>query len=289
MPLAQDPPLLALSGVVERYAAIISDVWGVIHNGAVATVAACEALRRARAAGRPVLLVSNAPRPAADVIAQLDALGVPRDCYDDILTSGDLTRAKLAEDSWAWVHAVGPPHHRVLYEGLDVTFADPEEADIAVVSGLVDDERETPEDYRGLVETYLEYEVPMLCANPDLVVERGDKLIHCAGGIAALYEAMGGEVTYLGKPHAPVYAQALERLSGIAGRTLAARDVLAIGDAVRTDMIGARDAGHDALFLAGGIHAAEAGSADAIDRAALRRLFESAGVAPIGVAWHLGW
>jgi HAD superfamily hydrolase (TIGR01459 family) len=283
------PPLVRLSEVAERYDAIFSDVWGVVHNGLRATPSACEALVRFRATGKPVIMVSNAPRPASAVAGMLDRLGVPRDAYDEILTSGDLTRAYVAADPWSWVHFVGPERDRSIFDGLDATFCDPDEADFAVFTGLVDDDVETPEAYRALLDTYLEHDVPFICANPDIVVERGNRLVFCAGAVAELYKAMGGAVTYFGKPHAEVYAEAQSRLAARVGRDLEPQRMLAIGDSVRTDLVGARDAGFDALFLAGGIHANESGSPDALASAHLAHLFRAARVAPIGLAWHLVW
>lgn len=287
--IAAPPPLVTLSEIAERYDAIFSDVWGVVHNGLHATPSACDALAGFRATGKPVIMVSNAPRPASAVAAMLDRLGVRRDAYDEILTSGDLTRAHVAADPWSWVHFVGPERDRSIFEGLDTTFCEPDEADFAVFTGLIDDDVETPEAYRALLDTYLEHEVPFVCANPDIVVERGERLVFCAGAVAELYAAMGGKVIYFGKPHAQVYAEAQSRLAARAGRDLEPRRVLAIGDSIRTDLIGARGAGFDALFLAGGIHAKESGSRDALAVDHLAHLFAAARVEPVGLAWHLNW
>ncbi len=278
-----------LSSLVAGKAAIVSDVWGVVHNGVRADPAACDALSRARAAGLPVVLLSNAPRPHGSVIAQLDGLGVPREAYDAVVTSGDLTRAFLETDPWMWVHHVGPPRDAPLFEGLSLTFSEPEEADVCLVTGPFDDETDAPEDYDPLLARLLEHDVPLACANPDLVVERGDKLIPCAGAIADRYAAMGGETTYYGKPHEVAYRGALGALARVAGREIDPAHVLAIGDAVRTDLIGGRKAGMDVLFLAGGIHAKELGRRDAIDAAALEALLKPAKVRPSAVDWSLVW
>jgi HAD superfamily hydrolase (TIGR01459 family) len=283
------PPRATLSSLLDDRDAIISDVWGVVHNGERATASACDALVRARRAGKAVVLLSNAPRPHGSVIHQLDGLSVPREAYDAVVTSGDLTRAMLEADPWAWVHHVGPPRDAPLFEGLDLTFSAPDEADVCVVSGLLDDETEQASDYDPLLATLLEHDVPMACANPDLVVERGERLIPCAGAIADRYAGMGGVVTYYGKPHGIAYEAALAKLSAVLGRAVDTRRVLAIGDAVRTDMIGARDAGIDGLFLAAGIHAKALGGPDAIDEAALLALFREGRVAPAAWAWTLAW
>jgi HAD superfamily hydrolase (TIGR01459 family) len=282
-------PEAPLSALADRYDALVCDVWGVVHNGATAAPAACEALQRFRASGKPVLLLSNAPRPGSNVKPQLDRMSVPQAAYDDILTSGDLVHARLASDAWAWVHRIGPDRDLPTFEGLELTFVPPEEADVAVVTGFLDDETETAENYRPVLEQLFEYEVPLLCANPDIVVERGPRLVPCAGAIAALYEGMGGEVAWLGKPHAVAYEAAFARLAEIAGRPIAKERILAIGDGLRTDILGAKGAGIDALFIAGGIHAADAGKEGALDPAGLAALYREWKVDPRAVAWRLAW
>jgi HAD superfamily hydrolase (TIGR01459 family) len=284
------PPRIAgLSELLDTADALFVDVSGVIHDGVAAFPAACEALRRAREAGKPVLLVSNAPRPGPVVVKLLDSLGVPRDAYDGILTSGDLTRAHLAQEEWGWIHHIGPARDLPLFEGLALVFSDADEADLAVATGLVDDEVQTADDYVPVLETLYRHEVPLLCANPDILVERGHRLIPCAGALAQVYERMGGDVLYFGKPHQPVYEAAMARLSELAGRPLQSTRVLAIGDAVKTDLLGAARFGLSSYFVAGGIHAAEAGSANAIDMPALTGLFAASKVAPVAVTWRLRW
>jgi HAD superfamily hydrolase (TIGR01459 family) len=274
-----------LSTIADGYDALICDVWGVLHNGEVATASASDALQRFRAAGKTVLLLSNAPRPGANVRPQLDKMGVPADAFDDILTSGDLARARLAADPWAWVHRIGPARDDPTFEGLSLTFVEPDEADIAIVTGLMDDETETGETYRPVLERLFAFEVPLLCANPDVIVERGERLIPCAGAVAAVYEQMGGEVTWLGKPYPVAYEAAFERLQTLAGRAFAKDRVLMVGDGLRTDILGAKQAGIDALFVAGGVHAVDAGS----DGAGLQALYAQWKVAPRHVAWRLAW
>lgn len=288
-PTVERLPVCGLSALLDEVDALFVDVWGVVHDGVTSIPESCEALVRARQAGKPVLLVSNAPRPAPSIIPFLDKLGVPREAYDGLLTSGDLTREYLIKSEWDWVHHIGPDRDMPVFEGLDVVFADADEADVAIVTGLRDDEAETPKDYERELRLMVEHEVTFVCANPDIVVERGHKLIPCAGALAQMYEGMGGEVIYFGKPHAPVYETALARLSDLAGRTLDARRVLAVGDGIRTDMLGAARAGLPALFVAGGIHAADAGAPDAIDQAKLQSLFTAAKVAPVALTWRVVW
>jgi HAD superfamily hydrolase (TIGR01459 family) len=247
-----------LHSVAGRYDLVLCDVWGVVHNGLAAYEAASDALMRFRAKGGCVVLVSNAPRPGSAVALQLDRLGVPRGAYDAIVTSGDLTRAKVEERIGQVLHHVGPPRDLPLFEGLPVRFGSLVEADYVVCSGFdaEDEGRESVEVYRPRLEAMRRRELWMLCANPDLVVERGDTLIPCAGAIAQLYESIGGEVYYAGKPHRPIYEQALAAAATLTGATrLATERVLAIGDAIRTDIAGAVGFGLDSILVARGIHA----------------------------------
>jgi HAD superfamily hydrolase (TIGR01459 family) len=252
-----------LAELAPRYDLLVCDIWGVLHDGIVAFEAAAEALARFRAApgaGRPrrVVLLTNAPRPGPQVRRQLDRLGVPRDAYDAIVTSGDLTRSLIAARRGEVVHYLGPERDLGNFEGLDPRFGTIEEADYVACTGLLDDERETAKDYADRLARMRARGLPMLCANPDLVVERGDRLVECAGSIALAYEEMGGEVVYAGKPHAPVYGLALERAAALDGAEPFPKErVLAIGDALRTDIAGARGQGIDSLFVARGIHAGE--------------------------------
>jgi HAD superfamily hydrolase (TIGR01459 family) len=249
-----------LQSIADRYELILCDVWGVLHDGLVAFAPASDALMRFRERGGRVVLVSNAPRPGASVAAQLDRLGVPRAAYDAIVTSGDLTRAAVVERIAKVVHHLGPPRDLPIFEGLDVRFGSIAEADYVVCSGFDDDDRETVDDYRPRLDAMRSRDLWMVCANPDLVVERGDALVPCAGAIALAYEEMGGSVYYAGKPHRPVYEEAVRIAARIAGRDTVPRDaILAVGDAIRTDIAGACGFGIDSLLVARGIHAAELG------------------------------
>lgn len=258
--------LNGIEGIADGFDLILCDVWGVLHDGVYAHRAAAEALTRFRALpggrARRVVLVSNAPRPGSAVQAQLDGFGVPRTAYDAIVTSGDLTRRLLAERSDAPMHHLGPDRDLPVFDGLDLRRAGPDEAAHVVVTGLLDDEVETAADYRARLEPWASRGVTLICANPDLVVERGERLIPCAGAVAALYEEMGGTVVYAGKPHVPVYEAALATAEGFEGGAPLPRDrVLAVGDAIRTDVAGARAFGIASLLVARGIHAEELGVA----------------------------
>jgi HAD superfamily hydrolase (TIGR01450 family) len=187
------------------------------------------------------------------------------------------------------VFHIGPERDLGLFDGLDAPLAPLERADYAVCSGLVDDTVETPQDYQGLIARMRERALPMICANPDVVVERGDKLVYCAGAIADLYAAAGGEVIYAGKPYRPIYDQALGLAEGVRGERVPQHCVLAIGDSVRTDLKGAAAFGIDCLFVTAGIHAEELGGRSDPDPAALSGIFAAAGVVPKAVMHRLSW
>lgn len=264
------PGLSALAG---RYDVLLCDVWGVVHDGVAAFPAACAALSRWREGCGPVILISNAPRPEGAVAAQLDALGTPRAAWSAIVTSGDVCRDLLAERAPGPAWRIGPPKDDPLFAGLGLEFSDLEEAAFIACSGPDHEETETPEDYRAVLTRAAQRGLTMICANPDLVVQRGDRLIYCAGALAQLYHTLSGDVVEAGKPYRPIYDLALARAAALLGRPVPRAAVLAVGDALATDLAGAQTEGLDALFVAGGIHAAETLTADgAIDAAALGRL-----------------
>jgi HAD superfamily hydrolase (TIGR01459 family) len=271
------------------YDLVLCDVWGVVHNGMAAHQEAGEALTRFRERGGTVVLVSNSPRPGVPVTRQLDRFGVIRSAYDAVVTSGDVTRGVLAERPGAKVFHVGPERDLPIFEGLDMRFTALEAADLVVCSGLFDDETETPEDYRDLLGKIRARSLLMVCANPDVVVERGDELVYCAGAIADLYAAMGGEVIYAGKPYRPIYDLALAKGAELRGSAVAPARVLAIGDSVRTDFTGALAVGIDCLFVTAGIHAEELGGRDQPDMTALTEIFAAAGDLPKAVTRRLAW
>jgi HAD superfamily hydrolase (TIGR01459 family) len=281
------PPISAhFSTLAGAYDVALCDVWGVVHNGLNSFPAACAALMRFRAKGGAVILITNAPRPSGVVARQLDKLHVPREVYDGIVSSGDVTRAVIQSRPGQSLFHLGPERDRSIFSGLDLCFAPLESADYVVCSGLENDEVETPEDYRARLETMLARRMFMLCGNPDVVVERGPHLVYCAGAIADLYATMGGEVLYAGKPYRPIYDQALAK---IAGGKVARDRVLAIGDSIRTDLKGARMLGVDFLFVTSGIHAEELGARENPDAGALRDIFAAAGQAPKAVMRRLVW
>ena len=248
-------PLPRLSAVADDYDVLLCDVWGVIHNGRESWPEACEALAAFNRAGGEVVLISNSPRPATDVVEQLDRLNVPREAWRAFVTSGDATRAELAKRAPGPAWIIGPDRDWPLYEGLGLERANgAEDAAFLSVTGPVDDETETPEDYRGRLAPAAARGLELICANPDRIVQRGDKIIYCGGALADLYEELGGRVTMAGKPYGPIYALALAEAERLLGRPVDRSRVLCIGDGVVTDVLGANAQALDCLFIAQGIH-----------------------------------
>ena len=277
------------SALAPRYDVVLCDVWGVVHNGAAATIESCDALAHYRSQGGIVVLITNAPRPG-DVVRQfLDRLKVPEEAFDEIVSSGDVTRALVAARAGQRVFHVGPARDLPIFECLDVEVVPLNSADFVVCSGLFDDTKETPQDYSDLIAAMHERRLLMICANPDVVVERGEQLVYCAGAIADLYAAAGGEVLYAGKPYRPIYEQALAAGQNLLGRAVDHRRVLAIGDSVRTDLKGAAAFGIDCLFVTAGIHAEELGGRDNPDPSTMASVFAAAGLFPAAVMRRLEW
>lgn len=283
------PRETGLGALAPAYAAVLCDVWGVLHNGVHSFEWAREALRRYRAAGGVVVLITNAPRPNHIVVEQITGLGVEADCYDDIVTSGDVTRGLLSGSGAGRVLHIGIERDRTLYEGLGLDLTGPEEAEIVCCTGLRDDEAESPEDYDGELSPLAARGLPMICANPDIVVERGSKLVWCAGALAERYRAFGGTTLVAGKPFGPIYETALARAAQIRGRPIDRAEVLAIGDGAPTDLKGAFGQELDVLFVTGGIHAANFGPAGDPDAAAVHRFLATEGLGARAFAPRLVW
>lgn len=290
-------PVSGLSEIAAPYRGLYCDIWGVVHNGVAAYREAIDALCRFRAAHGPVVLITNAPRPRKEVLASLARFAIPDAAWDAIVTSGDVTRDLLARHAGEKIYHLGPERDRPVLEGIDVELVGLDEADLVLATGLFNDEGETPEDYRAMLERAGARSLKMICANPDRVVEVGGRLYYCAGALAGLYAAMGGEVAYAGKPHPPIYAAARELLEAAAGHAVSAAEILAIGDAIHTDLAGAAAMGHDALFVTGGIHDGEVGEQGrdpepehhAHSRRALIAQCAAAGVAPRAMLRRLSW
>ena len=275
-----------LRGLVDGVEVILSDIWGVVHNGLESFPEACEALHTYRQRGGTVILITNAPRPADSVQRQLRKLGVADETYDAIVSSGDLTRNFVADHPGKKMFWIGPDRDSSIHRGLDAVMAPLEQADYIVCTGLFDDEIESAEDYRAMMLQAREHKLPLICANPDIVVERGDRLIYCAGAIAELYRELGGEVIFYGKPHRPIYERAMALAAERRGQPTSLDRVLAIGDSVRTDLTGALGFGIDCLFLTRGIHSEEFEGIDQLDPASVKELF---GHPPRALMRELKW
>jgi HAD superfamily hydrolase (TIGR01459 family) len=211
-PAAPIPLLDSIAALVDETAGWLVDIWGVMHDGVRPFADACDACQRFRQRGGLVVLVSNSPRPRASVAAQLERIGVPRSSWDAIVSSGDVARALITAYAGRAIVHVGPERDLPIFAGIDVERGGPDRAEAVVCTGLFDDERETPDDYAKLLSTCVARGLPMICANPDIAVERGGRLIYCAGAIAREYERFGGKVAYAGKPYPPIYQLAFETL-----------------------------------------------------------------------------
>jgi HAD superfamily hydrolase (TIGR01459 family) len=278
-----------LSDIAGNYDAVLSDVWGVLHNGVAAHPSACEALVNFRSGGGRVVLITNAPRPAGAVGQLLDGLGVPRAAYDAIVSSGDVTRTMLEEYRGRTVHYIGPPKDNDgLFDRLDVTVGRAEAADAIVVTDL-DHDDDTPDMYNDRMDGWLARHLPLIAANPDRVVEHGDRIIYCGGALADLYEARGGRILMAGKPYRPIYERALALAETAAGKPLDKRRVLAIGDSVRTDAIGAANFGIDLMFITGSIHAEELDAFGEPDPDVIRAFVAPSGARLAGFMPRLAW
>lgn len=282
------PALQGLSSIASDYDVILSDVWGVLHDGRRARPRAGEALTKYREAGGKVVLITNSPRPSPPIHEELAALGVPRSAYDDMVTSGDVTRMAIAEHAGTDVHWVGPRGDAPLFEGLDVGFSGADTATAIVVTDMNDDDDE-PGDYEDEMALWLERKLPLICANPDLIVEQGDRIIYCAGALAEAYRAKGGEVIMAGKPYRPIYRDALRLAGRDPGEGADRSRILAIGDSARTDAAGAARIGIEFLFITGAIHAAELGPVDEPDPALVTRLLGASAASARGFMPRLFW
>lgn len=286
-----------LEQVSDRYDAVFCDLWGCLHNGVTPFPAAVSALEKFRAKGGRVLLLTNAPRPAPIVQRQLDLLGVDRGLYDGIVASGDAARAAMASGVFGTkVYHLGPSKDdsffenieaEDFYKGIDIERVPLDQAESVVCTGLIDDQTETPDDYRAVLLEAKNRGLKLLCANPDIIVHFGDDLLYCAGALAAAYSEMGGESLYFGKPHPPIYELARNRLTAIAGREIGDERILCIGDGINTDVRGAVAEGFDGLFITGGIASDQTMSGNRIDKARLEAFLAQAQLTPTYSIAHL--
>jgi HAD superfamily hydrolase (TIGR01459 family) len=275
---APPTPIRGLAEIADRYDVLLCDVWGVVHNGRESFKAACEALVRFQAERGPALLISNAPRPSGPIHDQLDGLGVPRAAWSDVVTSGDATRALLAQHTPGPVYKLGPDRDSPLYDDLPLEGSDLAQAAFICCTGPFDDVTDEPEDYRADFVGAAARGLPFICANPDIVVQRGDKLIYCAGALAQLYQSLGGQVLMAGKPYPAIYELALGMAEKRLGKAPDRARILCIGDGLPTDIRGANAQDLDVLFVANGIHGAEAVGADGLDMGVIVDLLRQEGL-----------
>jgi len=242
-----------LSQIADQYDALFVDIWGVIHNGREPFLEACHALETYRQERGPVILISNSPRPSVAIPEQFNQIGVRGEIYDAIVTSGDATIDELARRAPGPCFNIGPERDEVIYENLEMHFSDLADAAFISCTGLFDDATETPDDYTELLGQARDLGLPLVCANPDIKVIRGDVEIYCGGAIAQKYEDMGGEVIYAGKPHPPIYRLCRAWLQNIMGYDIPKDRILCIGDNIHTDLLGAQQEDYDCYFVQDGL------------------------------------
>jgi len=277
-----------IAPVAEHFDAFLFDLWGVVHNGIRAYPGALRTLEALHAAGKTVILLSNAPRLGTDVDPFIAKMGVQRDHYLRVVASGDMVRQSLEEKRIEpgrrflfW----GKGQDRSITAGLDFEETDDlSAADFILCCGLNDDQTENVDDYRERLQMALDGGKPLVCANPDYEVMKGDDMLPCAGALALAYEQMGGAVHWFGKPHAVAYDYCEAVLGGIDPAR-----ILAVGDTLRTDIRGATDAGIASVLVTGGIHAREVMQTGDLDRAALDRICAEAGLQPVAAMTELDW
>jgi HAD superfamily hydrolase (TIGR01459 family) len=274
-----------------EYDGFILDLWGVVHDGTAPFPGVLDCMERLIGAGKRLVLLSNAPRRSEDVVRRIARIGVPERLYHAVMSSG--------EETWQYLYRRDEPFYAALgrrclhigserdleiREGLDLVFVDvPAEADFILNTGPAEWD-DTIEDYAPVLQAARAGGLPMVCANPDLVVIHDGRPALCAGALAEQYQAMGGRVRWHGKPYPSVYDSCLGLL-GIIDR----RRILAIGDSLRTDIAGAEGAGIDSLLIAGGVHAAEFGTGGKLALDRIASAIQQSGTHPIGVAARFVW
>jgi HAD superfamily hydrolase (TIGR01450 family) len=271
LPDSAVPLIQSIAPLAELTSAWLTDIWGVIHNGVEPFADACTACANFRSAGGLVVLVSNSPRPNDSVAAQLDGIG-------------DVARTLIGCYAGRPVYHIGPQRDLATFAGLDIRRVLPEAAEVIVCTGLFDDERETPDDYAATLAACRARDLPMVCANPDLMVERGGHMIYCAGAVARAYEELGGKVEYAGKPYLPIYELTFATLEKLKPGSSDRARLLAIGDGVGTDIAGAAAAGVPSVFVASGVHVK-----GGLDGEAIAALFPASTPRPIAAMPTLAW
>ncbi len=274
-----------MQSLSKRFPVWFVDIWGVVHNGVKPFTATVDVLAKHRENGGTVILVSNSPRSEIGVTKQLNEVGVRRDAYDAAVTSGDVTQSLMLAEPTKKLFHLGPQRDMSLFEGIDVERVAQDQAGAIICTGLFHDDRETPADYTELLAELCQRNLPMICANPDKVARKGDRLQYCAGALAEVYQEIGGQVQMAGKPFAPIYERAIERASTIRGTDISKAQILAIGDGPETDILGAANQGFPVVYVSGGVrdHAEDM----ATEKAHIQKLVPSANI--ILAVNHLEW
>lgn len=269
----------------KRYPVWFVDIWGVVHNGERPFAATVDVLAKHRERGGTVILVSNSPRSEKGVTYQLDEIGVRKDAYDGAVTSGDVTQSLMLAEPTGKLFHLGPQRDLSLFEGLKVARVSQQEAGAIICTGLYHDDRETPDDYVGLLAQLRARNLPMICANPDKIARKGDLLMYCAGALAEAYQNIGGIVQMAGKPYAPIYERALAKAAAVRGAAVAKSQVLAVGDGPETDILGAANQGFPVVYVSGGVrdHVEDMAS----EKAHIQQLVPSANI--VLAVHHLNW
>jgi HAD superfamily hydrolase (TIGR01459 family) len=278
------PILTGIATISGERKAWFCDVWGVLHDGITASRPAIDACLAFKKCGGQIVLISNSPRPSGDVLTHLRSLDVPGDCFDALVTSGDVTRSFIEAHTGKPLFHLGPDRDKGLFESLNVDFAPAFEAKAFVCTGFFNEDHEVPEDYAEMLAAFAARRTPMICANPDLYVERGSRLLPCAGLLAARYKELGQTVLQAGKPYSPIYDMAFTKLS----KPLSRAEMLAIGDGVDTDIRGASAQGIDAIYIVSRVHIADA-NAHSLDTSRLESLFADRPFSPAAAMAHLQW
>lgn len=279
------PTIDGLLEIAGDYNALACDAWGVIHNGRALLPGAAEALVRFRKERGPVVILTNAPKPSSLIPAQLERLGLPREAFDGVVTSGDATRAEVLKRVPLPAWRIGPDFDDAFFEGLGAEFVPLEQAGFIVCTGLNDGFTEEPDLYRDALKTAADRGLEMVCANPDITVNWGGRMMWCAGALAAIYEEFGGKVIYGGKPHSPIYDLVRKAIEDHRQSSHDDLKILAIGDGIKTDILGANRAGLDALLVTG-----EGGlNEGASHRDQIARKMDDAGVHARAIIEGLRW
>ena len=254
---SHDPQKLkGISEISDKFDVYFIDLWGVIHNGVQCYPEALKVLEKLKEQNKKIVLISNAPRPSAVVKVFLETIGLESSCYDFLVTSGDITREYISlNSSKKNFYHLGPTRDIDLFKDLNVTLTSKEECEEIICTGLVSDEEEKLQDYKILLDFFLNKKIPLICANPDEVVARGEKIVFCAGALANQYKQEGGMVRYFGKPYSDIYSFALKKVRAHKDfKDKKEINTLVIGDNIKTDIKGANLFNLDSVLILNGIY-----------------------------------